>query len=267
MKPRSQRSRERDVVRGMPATPAVGIAGLVELFPSELSQRLEHRVSSRAVGTILGNQHRLRDQARDRVHDLHGRDRRRRRPRTAAAASNVPAKMPSRSKTVRSLSSSSWYDHSTVARNVWWRSTRPRRLPVRRRNRSSRWAAISVGLIEVTRAAASSIASGMPSTRRQISPTAAHCAVGPFAIAPASEARSANRRDCRAVHQLLAGRRRIRGLEDRTRTTRSPSTSSASRLVASTVTADTRAAPPPPALPLRRAGARSCRGSARVRGP
>ena len=43
-----------------------------------------------------------------------------------------------------------------------------RRPPVSSRNRSSRRAAISSGLIDTTRTAASSIASGMPSSRRQI---------------------------------------------------------------------------------------------------
>ena len=74
---------------------------------------------------------------------------------------------------MRSRSSSSEYDQSTVARSVWWRSTAVRRPPVRSRNRSSRRAAISRGLIATTRAAASSIASGIPSRRRQISATAA----------------------------------------------------------------------------------------------
>ena len=60
-----------------------------------------------------------------------------------------------------------------------WRATsgdvppRLRRPPVRSRNRSSSSAAISEAVIDTTRAAASSIANGIPSRRRQISTTAA----------------------------------------------------------------------------------------------
>ena len=69
----------------------------------------------------------------------------RRRPRPHVSAANEPANTPSRSKTVRSRSSSSEYDQSTVARSVWWRSTAVRRPPVSSRNRSSSRPAISAG--------------------------------------------------------------------------------------------------------------------------
>ena len=100
-------------------------------------------------GPVFGAHHRLGDQARKRVGHrprvelvaARHRDRRRARRRS-------PANAPRRSKITRSSSPRSWYDHSTVARRVWWRSTRPRRLPVRSRNRSSRCPAISTGLID-----------------------------------------------------------------------------------------------------------------------
>ncbi len=82
------------------------------------------------------------------------RGRRRPPPRSRPSASKSPENTPSRSNTSRSIGSSSEYDQSTVARNVWWRSTAVRRPPVRSRNRSSRSPAISVGLIAGTRAAA-----------------------------------------------------------------------------------------------------------------
>ena len=59
------------------------------------------------------------------------------------------------------------------ARSVWWRSSRRRRPPVSSRNRSSsRSRELGRAHRRSIRAAASSIASGMPSSRRQISPTA-----------------------------------------------------------------------------------------------
>ena len=192
MHPRPNRSSNPGEMLAVPASPMIGVAGLVESFAGELAQRFDHRVASRAVGTGLCDQHRLPDETRDRVRDSPLVEIGVAGTATAEAESNVPAKMPSRSNTVRSSASRSRYDHSTVARNVWCRSTRPRRLPVRSRNRSSRCAAMSIGLIDVTRAAASSIASGIPSTRRQISPTADHCASVHSSSAPASDVRSAN---------------------------------------------------------------------------
>ena len=95
---------------------------------------------------------------------------------TAPRSASKPENTAKRSKTVRSSFDNNEYDHSTVARNVWWRSIDPRRPPASNRNRSSSSDAISVGLIATTRAAASSIARGMPSSLRQISSTAAEFA-------------------------------------------------------------------------------------------
>ena len=60
-----------------------------------------------------------------------------------------------------------------MACSVCWRPAAPARPRVSSRNRSSSSPAISAGRSAPTRAAASSIASGIPSSRRQISPTAA----------------------------------------------------------------------------------------------
>ena len=70
-----------------------------------------------------------------------------------------------------SASSSRSYDHCTAWRSVWWRSS-PRRDPTSSRNRSSSRSRTSVTVIDNIRDAANSIASGIPSRRRQISTTA-----------------------------------------------------------------------------------------------
>ena len=71
------------------------------------------------------------------------------------------------------MSSRSEYDQSSVARSVRMRPSLVGDVLVNNRKRPSRLAAISVGVMTATRAAASSIASAMPSRRRQISSTAA----------------------------------------------------------------------------------------------
>ena len=171
-------------VRGVTAAPSISVIAEVELVAGEHAERLEHRVAGRAAGPGLGDEHRLRHEARPPPHGpATRRSTRRHRPR-ARPRRRMCRRRPRAGRTlVRSSGSSSWYDQSTVARSVCWRSTRPRRLPVRMRNRSSSCAAISTADIASTRAAASSMASGMPSTRRQISPTACrlssvHAAVG-----------------------------------------------------------------------------------------
>ena len=83
---------------------------------------------------------------------------------------------------------------SRAAFRVRWRGSAIRLPPVRRRNRSSSRAAICSGGRALTRAAASSIASGIPSSRRQIWMTAsAFCGVRVKAGCTA-RARSTNRR-------------------------------------------------------------------------
>ena len=89
----------------------------------------------------------------------------------AAARSKPPANTEHRCSTTRSSSSSRSYDHCTAWRSVWWRSN-PRRDPDSSRNRSVRRSNTSLALIDTIRAAASSIANAIPSSRRQISTTA-----------------------------------------------------------------------------------------------
>ena len=104
--------------------------------------------------------------------------------------SNPPANTEQRFNTVRSASSSSSYDHCTAWRSVWWRSS-PRRDPTSSRNRLSRRSRISVTDIESSREAANSIASGIPSSRWQISTTASSSSTGETPRATA-HARSTN---------------------------------------------------------------------------
>ena len=93
---------------------------------------------------------------------------------TASAASSVngPANTDSRHSTTRSVSGSRSKLQSIAARSVWWRGMTVRLPPVSSRNRSSSRSAICWTDSARTRAAASSMASGMPSSRRQISTTA-----------------------------------------------------------------------------------------------
>ena len=74
----------------------------------------------------------------------------------------------SRLSTARSSSPSRSWLQSMVCRSVWCRGTVMRLEPVSRRNRSSSLAEICSTGRARTRAAASSIASGTPSSRRQI---------------------------------------------------------------------------------------------------
>ena len=93
---------------------------------------------------------------------------------------------------MRSVSVSNACDQSTEARKVCCRRTAVREPPVSSRKRSCRLSTISVSDNARTRAAASSIASGIPSRRRQISATAAALSSVMAKSVLASRARSAN---------------------------------------------------------------------------
>ena len=185
---------EGGVVLGVPAAPRVGVFGLVQALACVRAERLEHRVARGAVGGAVGDDHRLGDQAPERVDDIPALDTRARGDGLGGSRVERAGEDAEPAKTSCSVGENSEYDQSTVARSVWCRSTAVRRPPVRSRNRSSRRATISSGVIATTRAAASSIASGTPSSRRQSSPTAA--AVDASSAKPdcTAPARSTNRR-------------------------------------------------------------------------
>ena len=142
---------------------------------------------------------------------------------TSSAASRVkpPANTDSRRKSTRSSPVSRSWLHSMVARRVCWR-VRAVRLPAARTSRlSPSRAAIWSSDSAATRAAASSMASGMPSSRRQISSMVASSSAFGLNCGSAA-ARSTNRR--------------LASASDGTRQATSPSQCSGSRLVASTRT-------------------------------
>ena len=94
---------------------------------------------------------------------------------TSSAASSVqlPANTASRRRQICSCSLSSSWLHSMAACSVRCRGSPPRLAPASSRNRSSSRAASCPVPRAFSRAAASSRASGMPSSRRQISLTSA----------------------------------------------------------------------------------------------
>ena len=93
---------------------------------------------------------------------------------------------------MRSGSVSNACDQSTDARSVCCRRTAVRAPPVNSRKRSCRLPTISSSDSARTRAAASSIASGMPSSRRQISVTVAALSSVTVKSGRTRRARSAN---------------------------------------------------------------------------
>ena len=101
--------------------------------------------------------------------------RRRRRPIGRRSRSNPPRNTASRRNRMRSVSVSNACDQSTEARNVCWRRTAVRAPPVNSRKRSCRLSMISVRDNARTRAAASSMASGIPSRRGRSRPRRRRC--------------------------------------------------------------------------------------------
>ena len=95
----------------------------------------------------------------------------------AASMSNPPAKTPRRSNTKRLAIAEQRVRPLDRGAQRLVPLDRVRCPPVSRRNRSSSKDAISAGRIAATRAAASSIANGIPSRRRQISATASRFCV------------------------------------------------------------------------------------------
>src|SRR5215469_3361682 len=155
---------------------------------------------------------------------------------SAASSSNPPANTEQRAHNSRSAALQSPQLHSIEARSVCCRAgrARPPRVnsPSRSPSRSSICSADSTG----SRAAASSMASGMPSSRRQILATAAAFASVTANPGTTCAARSANKLTAgnRASSATLSGRPACGAGSGGTASTVSPSMVSASRLVAST---------------------------------
>ena len=146
------------------------------------------------------------------------RRRRRRSPRPPRACSRRRTRPGVRTGPARPASSRSWLQ-AIVARSVRCRSGAEREPPASRGSRCSSRSSSADGESAFTRAAASSIASGRQSRRRQISATS------PFAAKSELTARA------RCTKSSTASRSR----NGSTATSHSPSTCSGSRLVTSTV--------------------------------
>ena len=155
---------------------------------------------------------------------------------SAAASVNPPANTARRRHSVRSGGVSKSQLQSVSARSVRCRGRTARGPPDSSVNRSSSRPAISCGVSARTRAAASSMASGMPSSRRQISLTAAAFPAVSAKPGRACAARSANSRTASAPAASATARpaSSAGSPSEGTSQQTSPSAPSGSRLVAST---------------------------------
>ena len=113
---------------------------------------------------------------------------------SAAPSDQPPWNTERRRRRHCSAGDSSSYDQSTSALNVCWRGSAVREPPVSRRKRSLRRPSICSGVRTRTRAAASSKASGMPSSRVQTDATAAALPALNRKVGRAAVARSTNKR-------------------------------------------------------------------------
>ena len=129
--------------------------------------------------------------------------------------------------------------------------------PTSSRNRSSRWSRISVTVIDSMREAASSMASGMPSRRRQISATTSAASTNEMAGATADGALDEQRRG--AVDAATSS--------DGTGQSCSSASRRPSRLVARTFTVSTGRGSPRSCRRPRPGRVRSCRTPAVATGP
>ena len=122
---------------------------------------------------------------------------------SAAATVAPPANTAKRAKHAFSSSPSRSWLQSIVARSVCWRAGASRAPRGQRGERRSRRSAISRGESSPQRAAASSIASGSPSRRRQMLATAAAFVVVELEVGVVSACALAEQRD-----RVDAGQRR-----------------------------------------------------------
>ena len=148
----------------------IALAAGFQLLQPILAHRLQHAEARFALDPLLLAQQTLVDQRGDAV--------RRHRavlsaPATASAASIVqpPGKTASRRKTVCSSGESRSWLQAIVSRIVCCRAGRVRAPPVSSGKRGSSRVSSAAGGSTLTRAAASSMASGKPSSRAQISAT------------------------------------------------------------------------------------------------
>ena len=220
--PRRWRSALLDEVREVPGVPRAQprqLACAVGLLLGVFADRLEHAPARLRP--------RPRRAASDRSTSAQSRS------KTSSASTPSPAQTSSTAARVapggktdrrrasrRSGSLSRSQLQSTTARSVRWRPAAARLPPVRRRKRSCRRSASCSSGIERSRAAASSMARGRPSIRRQTSATAGLVASSSEKSGDADVARSANSRTAASSSRGPTGE------------SASPSIASGSRLVA-----------------------------------
>ena len=166
-------------------------ASLRELVDAELADRLEH-----AIARLVGVLHVHAGTCRPAPTARRAPPPRYRDAATAWALPGVtpPGNTAIRSARERSASSSRSQLQLTTPRRVRCRGSAVRLPPVSNRNRSSSRAAICATPIVRSRAAASSIASGSPSSRRHTSMTASTLDASTTKPGWTAAARSANRR-------------------------------------------------------------------------
>ena len=179
--------------------------------------------SGRLPSLLLDDDQRLVDQPREHV-ELAAR----RRPRPRRGRSCRRRRRAGGTASRSSSSSSSWLQSSVARERLLARRAPVRPTGCEHGSESRRRSAICAGASTPTRAAASSIASGMPSSRRQISATAA-------AFSSSDELANA-RRDARRPARANSSARGspVGSDSDGTRQSTSPAMCSGSRLVAST---------------------------------
>ena len=169
----------------MAAPDLVGLAAGLEALEGVGADRLEHREARLAIGLFLLAEQVVVDQGREAVR---GR-RRRRRPRRPRACSRRRRRRGARRGSARPGRAGRSSSRSSRAASAG-APGRSRGPPARRSRRCSSRASSACGESSLARAAASSIASGRPSRRTQISATAGRVRVVTAKSALTARARS-----------------------------------------------------------------------------
>ena len=165
-------------VRRMRLADLVDLTGRRELLGAVRLHRLEHPVADRPLVGTRPRPATCRPETPVLRAPPPAADLVRCRPARRPPESRRRRSSDSRRATACSSAVSSSQLHSTTARNVWCRGNAVRDPLVSKRKRSVRRSAICGGVRARRRAAASSIASGIPSSRRQISAIASRFCVG-----------------------------------------------------------------------------------------
>ena len=235
-----------------------GLPALLEFLSRVLVDGLEHHEPGLVLRPFLLPQEALVQEGGDALEGVHGQISLRVADGLAASSVRPPEKTASRAKSVFSPSSSSVWLHSMAPLRVRCLSGRSRAPPVRSFRRRPSLPSMALGGRSLTLAAASSMASGSPSRRAQISATA-----GAFSLVTAKSALAALALSMKSLHRLVLGEGfeagqplRVGDRERRHRVLVLAVDPSGMRLVASTLRRGRTATRPPAGRPP--APARSC---------